>query len=160
VSNWANPNNWFTDEAMESSNTGLDSIELSISTTGSPSLFLTTTKPFPDPMDTSQGVTVTHDDASISRGIPPPSSNQANEIVTPSATSSGNTSDPNRKIYVCNIDNCSRSYKHPKSLRERKQAKHLKKRYMCAFAGCTKSVAQKKNLRRHKETKRGLILRG
>jgi hypothetical protein len=56
-------------------------------------------------------------------------------------------------MYACNIDNCTKAYKHPKSLREHKQSKHQKKRYRCDVDGCNESVAQKKNLKRHKESR-------
>lgn len=52
------------------------------------------------------------------------------------------------KMYSC--DMCTRTYPHPKSLREHRQTKHERKRYYCDVDGCNKSVAQKKNLARHK----------
>jgi hypothetical protein len=50
-------------------------------------------------------------------------------------------------------DECSKSYDHPKSLREHKQTKHLGCRYTCPFQGCGKTIAQKKNLGRHMAAK-------
>jgi hypothetical protein len=58
------------------------------------------------------------------------------------------------KRYLCN--ECTKSYSHPKNLREHRVSQHQGLRYSCDVPGCFKTVAQKKNLARHKASKHGL----